>query len=128
MSHSLRSHGLQPTGLLCPWNFPGKSTGVGCHFLLQRIFPTQGSNPGLPHCRQMLYRLCHQGISLFFVFARVRHGSSLILPSICLPRLVGQSRLNCSNHSELTTEKRENHCPVVAVRAECPYRACSRDF
>ena len=32
-----------------------------CHFLLQGIFPTQGSNPGLPHCRQMLYRLSHQG-------------------------------------------------------------------
>ena len=37
------------------------STGVGCHFLLQAIFPTQGSNPGLPHCRQTLYRLSHQG-------------------------------------------------------------------
>ena len=34
---------------------------VGCHFLLQGIFPTQGSNPGLLHCRQMLYRLSHQG-------------------------------------------------------------------
>ena len=39
------------------WDFPGKSTGVGCHFLLQRIFPTQGSNPGLPHCRQTFYPL-----------------------------------------------------------------------
>ena len=47
--------------LLCPWDFPGKSTGVGCHFLLQRIFPTQGLNPGLPHCRQTLYHLSHQG-------------------------------------------------------------------
>ena len=36
-------------------DFPGKDIGVGCHFLLQEIFPTQGSNPGLPHCRQMLY-------------------------------------------------------------------------
>ena len=53
-----------------PWNvayqalpsmdFPGKSTGVGCHFLLQAIFPTQGSNPGLPHCRQTLCHLSHQ--------------------------------------------------------------------
>ena len=41
--------------------FPGKSTGVGCHFLLQGIFPTQGSNPGLPYCRQKLYCLSHQG-------------------------------------------------------------------
>ena len=47
--------------LLSPWDFPGNSTGVDCHFLLQWIFPTQGSNPGLPHCRQMLYRLSHQG-------------------------------------------------------------------
>ena len=43
------------------WEFPGKGTGVGCHFLLQRIFPTQGSNPGLSHCRQTLYHLSHQG-------------------------------------------------------------------
>ena len=39
----------------------GKNTKVGCHALLQGIFPTQGSNPGLPHCRQMLYHLSHQG-------------------------------------------------------------------
>ena len=49
------------TRLLCPWNSPGKNTGVGCHFLLQGIFPTQGSNLGLVHCRQMLYHLSHQG-------------------------------------------------------------------
>ena len=40
---------------------PGKNTGVGCHALLQGIFPTQGLNPGLPHCRQILYHLSHQG-------------------------------------------------------------------
>ena len=38
-----------------------KNTGVGCHALLQGIFPTQGSNPGLPHCRPILYHLSHQG-------------------------------------------------------------------
>ena len=53
-------HGLWPTSLLCPWGFPGKNTGAGCHFLLQGIFPTQGSNPGLPHYRQTLYPLSHQ--------------------------------------------------------------------
>jgi len=37
---------------LCPWDLPGKNTGVGCHFLLQGIFPTQGSNLHLLHCRQ----------------------------------------------------------------------------
>ena len=46
--------------LLCHWGFPGKNTGMGCHFLLQGIFLTQGSNPGLPHCRQILYHLRHQ--------------------------------------------------------------------
>ena len=49
------------TRLLRPWDFPGKSTAVGCHFPLQEIFPTQRLNPGLPHCRQTLYRLSHQG-------------------------------------------------------------------
>ena len=43
--------------LLCPWNSPGKNTGVGCHFLLQGIFPSQGLNRALPHCRQTLYPL-----------------------------------------------------------------------
>ena len=55
--NSLRPHGLQPTRLLCPWDFPGKDTGVCCHFLLQGIFPTQRWNPGLLHCRQILYWL-----------------------------------------------------------------------
>ena len=57
MPDSLRPHGLQPSRLFCPWDFPGKDIGVGCHFLLQGIFPTQGSNPGLQHCRQILYQL-----------------------------------------------------------------------
>ena len=41
----------KPTRLLCPWDFPGNSTRVDCHFLLQGIFSTQGSNPGLLHCK-----------------------------------------------------------------------------
>ena len=58
---TLRPHGLQPTRLLCPQDFPGKNTGLGCHFLLQGIFQTQGQNPGLPHCRWILYQLSYQG-------------------------------------------------------------------
>ena len=61
VSDSLRPRGQEPTRLLRPWDSPGKNTGVGCHFLLQGIFPTQGSNPGLLHCRQTLYHLSHQG-------------------------------------------------------------------
>ena len=63
VSDSLWPHRLQPTRPLCPWDFPGKSTGVGWHFLLQEIFQSQELNPGLPHCRQMLYHLSHQGHS-----------------------------------------------------------------
>ena len=43
------------------WNSPGQNTGVGKLSLLQGIFPTQGSNPGLPHCMQILYQLSHKG-------------------------------------------------------------------
>ena len=61
VSDSLQPHGLKPTRLLCPWDFPGKDIGVSCYFLLQGIFPTEGSNPGLLHCRQILYRLSYKG-------------------------------------------------------------------
>ena len=61
LSHSFWPHGLQPARLLCPWASPGKNTGVGCHSFLQGIFPTQGSSPGLLHCRWILYHLSHQG-------------------------------------------------------------------
>ena len=54
-------HGLQPTRLLYPWNSPGKNTEVDCRFFLHEIFPTQGSNPDLPHYRQNLQHLSHQG-------------------------------------------------------------------
>ena len=61
---SLQPHGLQPARLLCPWNFPGKNTGVGCYFLHQGIFPTQGLKTHflrLLHSRRILYQLSHQG-------------------------------------------------------------------
>ena len=61
LSGSLCPHGLQPSRLLCPWGFSSKNTGLGCHALLQGIFLTQGLNPGLLHCRQILYCLNHQG-------------------------------------------------------------------
>ena len=51
---------FQPHGLYTPWNSPDQNTGVGSHSLLQGIFPTQGLNPGLPHCRQILYQLSHK--------------------------------------------------------------------
>ena len=61
LSHSVVSDSLRPHGT------PGYSVhGVSCHVLLQRIFPTQGLNPGPPHCRQSLYHLSHQRSHLIF--------------------------------------------------------------
>ena len=73
VSHSVVSDSLQPHRLglarpFCPWSSPGKSTRVGCHFLLQGIFLTQGLNPGLLHCRQTLYHLSHQGSSWYILW------------------------------------------------------------
>ena len=53
-SDSLWPHGLESARLFCPWDSPGKNTGVECHFLLQRVFLTQELNPGLLLCRQIL--------------------------------------------------------------------------
>ena len=61
VSNFLQPHGLQPTRLLCPWDSPGKNTGVGSRSLLQGISLTRGLNSALLHCRQILYHLSHQG-------------------------------------------------------------------
>ena len=58
---TLRTHGLQPISPICPQNFPGKNTGVGCHFLLQGIFPTQGSNLQLLQWQADALPLSHLG-------------------------------------------------------------------
>ena len=57
---------VTPPGSSVPGDSPGKNTGVGCHALLQGIFPTQGSNPGLLYCRRILYCLNHQGSPVLF--------------------------------------------------------------
>ena len=68
ISSSTMFNSEMPTRLLCPWNSPGKNTGVGslshlhqmfCDSLLQGIFLTQGLNPGLLHCKQIIYHLSH---------------------------------------------------------------------
>ena len=60
-SRSVISDSLWPRGLYSPWNSPGQNTGVGSLSLLQGIFPSQESNPGLPRCGQILYQLSHKG-------------------------------------------------------------------
>ena len=61
MSDFLSPHGRSPSCSSVHGDSPGKNTGVGCHVLLQGIFPTQASNPGFPYCRWILYHLSHQG-------------------------------------------------------------------
>ena len=77
MSSSLRPHALQPTGLLCPWDSPGRNTRVSCPSLFQGIFPTQGLNPGFPRCRWILYHLRRQGSPKKY---------SQSCPALCDPR------------------------------------------
>ena len=60
-SYFLHPHGREPARLLCYWNSPGETTGVGCHFLLHRIFLTRRLNLGLLLCRQILCHLNYQG-------------------------------------------------------------------
>ena len=67
VTDSLQPYGLSPARLLCPWDSPGKDTGVGCLALLQGIFPTQGSNLGLMHGRWILHQLSHQGSPNFCI-------------------------------------------------------------
>ena len=64
-----------PPGSSVRGDSPGKNTGVGCHALLQRIFPPQGSNPGPRQCRRLLYHPSHQG-SLALVPSKVKSPSS----------------------------------------------------
>ena len=68
-SRSVMSDSLRPHGLYSPWNSPGQNTGVGSLSLLQGIFSTQGSNPGLPHCRRILYQLSHIGCFYLYKLA-----------------------------------------------------------
>ena len=99
-----------PHGLYSPWNSPGQNTGVGNHFLLQGIFPTQGSNPGLPHCRQILYQLSHKG-------------NPRILEWVCIRRLPYTLILLLTIHSSLWATYAhicsicENICRSIEVRA-----------
>ena len=92
MSNSLRSCGLLPTRLLYPWDSPGDKTGVGCHFFLQGVFPTQGSNPHLfcylhwqagslplapPGIMSLAQCLSHGKQSLFIITAAAAAAKSL---------------------------------------------------
>ena len=78
----LRPHGLQPSRLLCPRDFPGKNTGVGCHFFLQAIFPTQELNLHLQHWQAGSLPLSHEGCPSIHLY--ILHSYHLLLKSYLL--------------------------------------------
>ena len=86
LSDSMQPCRLQPSRLLRLWDSPGKNTGVGCHFLFQRIFPTHGSDPGLSHLlhwQRVVYHLSHleaHAIQWVHVYMSIPN-SQFILPS-----------------------------------------------
>ena len=99
MSDSLQSHGLQPDSLLCPWDYPSKNTGVSCCFLLQGIFPTQGSNPSLLHWQMHSLPLSH--------FSSVQFSHSVVSDSL-QPHESQHARPPCTSP---TPGVHSNSCP-----------------
>ena len=110
---TLWPHQLQPARLFCPWNYPGQNTGMGSCSFLQGIFPSQGSNSGLLHCRQMPYHLSHQtswlwnasvqSLSCVWLFATpftTAHQASLSITtnSQHLSKLMSIELMMASNH------------------------------
>ena len=111
-SRSVVSNSLRPQRLYGPWNSPGLNTGVGSLSLLQGVFPIQGLNPGLPHCRWILYQLSYKG--------------NLITPTVIL------SRQCPTDDDDLITfqdpqvlEGRDQPCPSPPAPPSCLHpQAC----
>ena len=80
-SCSVESDSLWHHGLYSPWNSPGQNTGVGILSLLQGLFLTQGLNPGLPRCRQILYQPIHKGINFLFLVSEVPTSYQPVTPT-----------------------------------------------
>ena len=105
-SQSFVSDFLRPHGLYSPWNSPGQNARVGSLSLLQGIFPTQGSNPGLPHCRWILYQLSHKGSLRILEWEAYPSPGGLPDPGIKL----GSPALQADSlPTELSGKKTEHH-------------------
>ena len=106
VSHSVVSNSLQTHGLYSPWNSPGQDTRVGSGSFLQGIIPTQGSNSGLPHSRQILYQLNHQGsprklewVAYSFLADLPKPGFKLGSPALQVDSLPAEPQGNPKNTS-----------------------------
>ena len=115
--------------LLHAWDFPGKNTGVGYHFLLQEIFLTQGLNPGLPHCRQTLYHLSYQG-SLrwlrwatmhvkFHLFGTRLYITSLVVQMVKRLPTVRETWVQTLDREDLLEKEMITHSSILAWKIPC---------
>ena len=114
-------------GIFHPWDSPGKNTGVGCHFLLQGISSTQGSNPGLPHSRGTLYHLSHLGSPAL----KAENDIIFVLPPAC--RRLGHcgirpqnSRKTCFDICEFRRPQSPNHNFCLCLTCPPPYWKASQ--
>ena len=116
-SQSVVSDSLWPHGQYSPWSSPGQNTGVSSLSLLQGIFPTQGSNPDLPHCSRILYQLSHKGSPriLEWVAYHFSRGSSWPRNRTAI-RIAGRFFINWAMR-----ESGCDWCVYGCVRAICVY-------
>ena len=136
MSDSLRVHRLKPTRLLYPWKFPGKNIGTDSHSLLERIFPTQGLNSGLLHCRWILYHLSPMitfqvpPMALFSPFRSVQFSLSVVSNSLW-PHGLQHARPPCPSP---TPGVYSNSCPLsrwchpTISSSVIPFSSCPQSF
>ena len=99
------THGLWSATVLYPWDFPGKNTGVGCHFLLQGIFLTQESNPCLLHCQWLLLPLSQLGN----LMVNTENVSSSLSNALLLPNSTTLSLRRVSSIQPAQPEEGEDH-------------------
>ena len=98
-----------------PWGFPGKSTGVGCHLLLQGIFPTQVLNQGLLHCRQTLDHLSHQVYMRELIHPKMSAEAVSSVGKMALPKEFGPV-----HHTILFLSPRDSETPSSLEKTPMP--------
>ena len=122
-----------PYGLYSPWNSPGQNTGVGGLSLLQGIFPTQGLNPGLPHCRRILYQLSYEGSPSIKSTSLIPQRCPIQVGHCsCLDLCIHHLSINCSVQFSSVAQSCPTLCDpmdwLLHARLPCPSptpRACS---
>ena len=124
-SYSVVSNSLRLHGLYSPWNSPGQNTGVGSLSLLQKTFPTQGSDPGLPHCKWLLYQLSHKGSPRILEWVAypfssrssdpgIKPGSPALQADSLLTELSGKPHIKVKTYTEKGMTTRFKKIPILS--------------